>query len=152
MVVSVELHTQNLPWDDLPLAGLTSPQQLQFKAAVQLSHHRLGEVLWSTQQPGVQLLVLRGKVRLVQQTGKSALTSGQKVLLKPGDWFGDLLELAGHWRAIAASQDVLVAFWPSLDWYESASPELRDFWEDMLDYNSSLSMGLQSPENIKDDQ
>ena len=130
MVVSVDLHTQNLPWDNLPLAGLSSPQQLQFKAAVQLSHHRLGEVLWSTQQPGMQLLVLRGKVRLVQQPGKSALMSGQKVLLKPGDWFGDLLELAGHWRAIAASQDVLVAFWPSLDWYEAASPELRDFWEE----------------------
>ncbi|MGB3291871.1 MAG: peptidase domain-containing ABC transporter [Phormidesmis sp.] len=130
MVVSLDLHTQNLPWDELPLAGLTSEQQLRFKSTAQLSHHTLGEMLWSTQSSGMQLLVLRGKVRLVQQPGKSALMPGQKVLLQPGDWLGDLLELAGHWRAIAASQNVLVVYWPSLDWYESASPELREFWEE----------------------
>ncbi|NJM98737.1 MAG: peptidase domain-containing ABC transporter [Phormidesmis sp. RL_2_1] len=129
MVVSLDIHTQNLPWDELPLAGLTSEQQLRFKATVQLSHHALGETLWSTQRSGMQLLVLRGKVRLVQQAGQSTLMPGRKVLLKPGDWFGDVLELAGYWRAIAASQEVLIAFWPSLDWYDVASGELQDFWE-----------------------
>lgn len=97
MVVSLDIHTQNLPWDDLPLAELTPRQQLQFKATVKFSHHTLGETLWSTQSSGVQILLLRGKVRLVQQAGKSALMPGQKVLLKPGG-FGDLLELAGQGR------------------------------------------------------
>ncbi|MBD2259381.1 peptidase domain-containing ABC transporter [Pseudanabaena sp. FACHB-2040] len=129
MVVSLEVHTQNLPWDELPLAELSSSQQVYFKQTAQFGHHKTGEVLWSTRNPGMQFLILRGKVRLVPQKGKSLLEPGKKVLLKPGDWFGDLLELAGHWDAVAANQDVLVVFWPSLDWYDVASAELRQFWE-----------------------
>lgn len=129
MVVSLDVHTHNLPWDELPLAGLNSIQQIHIKQTAQFSHHKTGEVLWSTRRAGMQFLVLRGKVRLVPKKGSSILELGKKVLLKPGDWFGDVLELAGHWKAVAASQNVLVVFWPSLDWYDLASADLRQFWE-----------------------
>ncbi|MBD0267453.1 MAG: peptidase domain-containing ABC transporter [Cyanobacteria bacterium Co-bin8] len=128
-MVSLDVHTQNLPWDELPLVELSSSQQVYFKQTAQFGHHKTGEVLWSTRNPGMQFLILRGKVRLVPQKSKSILEPGKKVLLQPGDWFGDLLELAGHWDAVAANQDVLVVFWPSLDWYDVASAELRQFWE-----------------------
>lgn len=131
MVVSVDIHTQNLPWDELPLAGLTHQQQIQFKKTVQLGQKKLGERVWSSQTASLQLLILRGKVRLIQKAGKSVLEPGKKVLLKPGDWIGDLLELVGQWEAIAASKEVLVVYWPSLTWYEAATPELRGFWEQL---------------------
>jgi ATP-binding cassette subfamily B protein len=129
MVISASIHTINLPWDQQPLNLLNGEQQIQFKRSAQVSRHTIGEILWSTQNPGGQGFIITGEVRLIQEAGKSVLEPGKQVLLKPGDWFGDLLELAGHWRARAASQEVVVAFWPSEDWYGVAFPELQEFWE-----------------------
>ena len=129
MVVSLAVRTQNLPWDEWPLAGLTSTQQLHFKDTAQFSSHRNTEVLWSTRNPGMHCLVLRGKVRLVPIKNSSLMPASKRVLLQPGDWFGDLLELAGHWQAVAVGPEVVVVFWPSQDWYSAATSELRDFWE-----------------------
>lgn len=129
MVVSQNIYTLNLPWDEAPLNLLAQEQQLQFKHRAQVSRHTTGDILWSTGNPGGQLLLISGKVRLIQEPGKSTLEPGKKVLLQPGDWFGDLLELAGHWQARAASKEVVVVLWQSEDWYAIASPEQREFWE-----------------------
>jgi ATP-binding cassette subfamily B protein len=129
MIAQPDIYTLNLPWDESPLNLLEDEQKLQFKQQVQISRHRTGEPLWSSQTPGCQILVLAGKVRLVQEKGSSALEPGKSVLLKPGDWFGDRLELAGNWKARAASQEVVVALWRSDEWQHVTTPDLQDFWE-----------------------
>ncbi|MBD1865104.1 MULTISPECIES: hypothetical protein [Trichocoleus] len=112
MVAQSDIYTLNLPWDELPLNLLEDEQKLYFREHAQISRHTTEEVLWSSQTPGSQLL-LAGKVRLVQRKGTSALETGKSVLLKPGDWFGDALELAGQWKARAVSKEVVVVFWQS---------------------------------------
>lgn len=126
-----DIYALNLPWDEPPLSLLDDEQQLWFQQQAQVSRHRTGEVLWSSRTGGSQLLVISGKVRLVQEPGRSALESGRSLLLKAGDWFGDALELAGHWKARAASKQVVVVFWPSQLWQDVATAELEDFWTDL---------------------
>jgi HlyB family type I secretion system ABC transporter len=112
----------NLPWNEAPLNLLDSEQQLELREQAQISRHTTGEILWSNQTPGGQLLVLGGSVRLVQASGK-------KVLLKAGDWFGDQLQLVGDWKARAASKEVIVVLWNSAVWQSASTPELQSFWE-----------------------
>jgi ATP-binding cassette subfamily B protein len=131
MVAQTDIYTLNLPWDELPLNLLEDNQKLHFRQHAQISRHTTGEVLWSSQTPGSQLLLLTGKVRLVQAKGTSALETGKSVLLKPGDWFGDALELVGDWKAKAASKEVVVVFWQSDLWQEAASPLLDQVWADL---------------------
>ncbi|MBD2033762.1 type I secretion system permease/ATPase [Leptolyngbya sp. FACHB-321] len=131
MVAQTDVYTLNLPWDELPLSLLEDEQKLHFRQHAQISRHTTGEVLWSSQTPGSQLLLLAGKVRLVQAQGTSALEPGKSVLLKPGDWFGDTLTLVGDWKARAASQEVVVAFWQSELWQAADSPRLHDVWADL---------------------
>ncbi|EKQ68209.1 type I secretion system ABC transporter, HlyB family [Leptolyngbyaceae cyanobacterium JSC-12] len=113
--------TTNLPWDTPPLSLLSPEQQVQFKQKVQVRRYSLGEVLWSTEQPGSQLLVVSGKVRLVPE-------EGQSVLLKPDDWVGDLLELPGAWKARAADKETIVAVWDASLWRGISSTELDRYW------------------------
>ena len=129
MAVSTDVYTLNLSYDEAPLGLLNHQQQLNFRRAAQVTRHTTGETLWSSEQAGGQLLLISGKVRLVQKPGRSTLESGKKVLLKPGDWFGDLLELAGQWEARASSREVVVVFWPAKDWNAVNTPELRQFWD-----------------------
>lgn len=131
MVAQTDVYTLNLPWDELPLSLLEDEQKLHFRQHAQISRHSIGEVLWSSQAPGSQLLLLAGNVRLVQEKGTSALEPGNSVLLKPGDWFGDALELVGQWKARAASKEVVVAFWQSDLWQEADSPMLHEVWADL---------------------
>ncbi|MBD2123976.1 peptidase domain-containing ABC transporter [Trichocoleus sp. FACHB-262] len=131
MVAQSDIYTLNLPWDELPLNLLEDEQKLYFREHAQISRHTTGAVLWSSQTPGSQLLLLAGKVRLVQTKGTSALEPGKSVLLKPGDWFGDALELVGDWKARAVSQEVVVVFWQSDLWQEAASPLLDEVWADL---------------------
>ncbi len=90
-----------LPWDELPLSLLPDDQQIQF--GVKVGRHTTGEVIWSSDAPGSQFLVISGKVRMLSQD--------KAVILKEGAWFGDLLELSGHWKARASSKEVVVAYW-----------------------------------------
>jgi HlyB family type I secretion system ABC transporter len=128
MVTTQDIYTLNLPWDEPPLS-LLEDQQIQFRERAQVSRHTVGEVLWSTQNPGAQLFVVSGKVRLVQETGKAGRET--KILLEAGDWFGDLLELAGQWQARAASREVVVVMWRSQDWYAVASASSRQYWQEL---------------------
>lgn len=88
-MITNELAT-DLPWDVPPLSFLNPDQQVQFKQAATIRRFSLGDMLWSTDEPGSQLLVVTGKVRLVPE-------EGQSTLLKKGDWLGDRLDLPGFW-------------------------------------------------------
>ena len=145
MVAQPSIYTLNLPWDEAPLRVLEDEQKLHFRQQAQVSRHVTGEVLWSSQTPGSQLLVLAGNVRLVQEKGNSALEPGKSVLLKPGDWFGDALELVGQWKARAVSKEVVVAFWQSDLWQEATSPTLCDFWTDLRWRYQPLDPQLRHP-------
>jgi ATP-binding cassette subfamily B protein len=131
MAVSTDIYTLNLSYDEAPLSLLNHQQQRELQRAAQVTRHTTGETLWSSEHGGGQLLVISGKVRLIQKPGRSALEPGKKVLLKAGDWFGDALALAGKWEARASSREVVVVFWPAKDWYAVSSPELKEFWESL---------------------
>ena len=110
----------NLPWESPPLSLLSPEQQIQFKTKAEIRRCKLGELLWSEETPDVQLIVLVGKVRLVADDGRS-------LLLKPGEWVGDLLELPG-WKARAASNDVQIVQWTASNWSSLSSLEIDRFW------------------------
>ncbi len=94
----------DLPWSVPPLSLLNPEQQVQFKQQAEVHRFSLGEMIWATDQPGMQAVVMAGKVRLVPE-------EGQSVILKPGDWLGDLLHLPGFWKARAADKNVVVVVW-----------------------------------------
>lgn len=113
--------TIELPWDSPPLSLLNPEQQVQFKQQAQVRQYGMGQILWATEQPGTQLLVVSGKVRLVPE-------DGPPVLLKAGDWIGDLLALPGSWKARVADKEVTVALWDAGLWQGIVSPELERYW------------------------
>ena len=111
-------------WDNPPLGWLSAAQQVQLKDQAKSRTHGLGEVIWSTDSPDTadrQFLILSGNVRLVPHEGKP-------VLLKSGDWFGDLLELSDQWKARTASKEVVVLEWHTAVWQEFTSVEIKQFW------------------------
>ncbi|MDX2231198.1 MAG: type I secretion system permease/ATPase [Leptolyngbyaceae cyanobacterium bins.349] len=114
-------RTIELPWNSPPLSLLTPEQQVQFKQQSEIRRYNLGQILWSTEQPGTQLLVIAGKVRLVPEEGET-------VLLKPGDWVGDLLNLPDPWKARVADKEVIVAVWDAKLWQGVISNELDRYW------------------------
>ncbi|MDX2242039.1 MAG: type I secretion system permease/ATPase [Leptolyngbyaceae cyanobacterium bins.302] len=114
-------RTIELPWNTPPLSLLSPEQQVQFKQQAEVRRYNLGEILWSTDQPGTQVLVLSGKVRLVPE-------DGQSILLKSGDWVGDLLKLPGAWKARVADKEVIVAVWQTQTWLDVSSSELDRYW------------------------
>ena len=109
-----------LPWEAPPLCFLTPEQQVQFKTKAEVRRYKLGDVLWSSEDAGVQLIILAGKVRLVGED------NGSRVL-QPGEWIGDLLELSG-WKARAASNDVQAVQWSSDLWSSLHSPDIDRYW------------------------
>jgi len=114
-------YATKIPWDQAPLCWLTADQQLRVKNQGTLRQFRLGDVIWSTQNPGEQFLLLEGSVRLVPDEGKPQL-------LKPGDWFGDYPELMDNWKARAASKEVQVLAWPASLWQDLHEGEVQQFW------------------------
>ncbi len=128
----------NLPWEAPPLCYLNPEQQVQFKTKAEIRRHRLGDLLWSEETAGVQLIVLAGKVRLVAEDGTSRL-------LQPGEWVGDLLELPG-WKARAASNDVQIVLWSVEAWSAIASSEVDRFWS--IQRSRYLPQTDQSPQPV----
>lgn len=118
-MITNEVSTE-LPWDEPPLSLLNQEQQVQFKNQAQTRRYRIGETVWSADQPGSQVLVIVGKVRLVSEEGKS-------VILQAGEWVGDLLDLPG-WKARASSGEVLVVQWNTDLWLSLTTPGLSQFW------------------------
>lgn len=111
----------NVAWDNPPLNWLSSAQQVQLKDQAKPRSHKLGEVIWSTESTGSQFLIVSGNVRLVPSEGKPTL-------LKPGDWFGDLLNLTDQWKARSASKEVVVLEWSTAVWEALSTPEINQFW------------------------
>jgi ATP-binding cassette, subfamily B, bacterial len=109
----------NLPWSEPPLSLLSPDQQVQFRTQAEIRQYKLGEVLWSSDTPGTQILLLSGKVRLVSDEGES-------VLLQPGDWIGDLLDLAGYKARAAGAVEAVV--WPAEKWNAIDAPALTRYW------------------------
>ncbi|HEY9642478.1 MAG TPA: ABC transporter transmembrane domain-containing protein, partial [Coleofasciculaceae cyanobacterium] len=108
-------------WDAPPFSWLKLEQQTQIKNQARSRSFMLGEVIWSTETPGSNFLVVSGTVRLVP-------AEGDAVRLKEGDWFGDVLELSDAWKARAASKEVLLLEWSNADWSAVTSAEMRQFW------------------------
>jgi len=113
-----------ITWDKPPFCWLTPEQQLQIKDQSQSRTYRLGEVIWSTEIPDRQFLVLSGKVRLVPNDGKP-------IVLEPGDWFGELLELTDAWKARAASKEAVVLEWDTTAWAGVGTTQIRQFWAEV---------------------
>jgi ATP-binding cassette subfamily B protein len=111
----------SLQWELPPLSGLTSDQQFQVKDQAKPRQFTLGQVIWSTENSGRQFFLISGNVRLVPDDGKP-------VVLKPGDWFGDLPSLSDQWKARAASKEVAVLEWDAAVWQTFNTPELKQFW------------------------
>ena len=131
--------TTDLPWDVPPLSFLNADQQVQFKQAATTRRFSLGDMLWSTDTPGSQILVISGKVRLVPE-------EGQSIMLKAGDWLGDRLDLPGFWKARAADKDVVIAQWTVDLWDQVFSAELERFWA--LQRNRYLPKTAETPQPI----
>ena len=113
----------NLPWDQPPLCWLSPQQKFQCQNQAEVRRYTLGEKIWSTEADGYQYFVISGKVRLREEGKTKALA-----VLKSGDWFGQLLELSGQVKAIAASREVVVVCWERNLWAETLSPEMNQFW------------------------
>ncbi|XQQ05714.1 MAG: type I secretion system permease/ATPase [Leptolyngbya sp. IPPAS B-1204] len=111
----------SIDWDSPPLSWLSAAQQIQLKDQAKPHNHRLGEVIWSTETGGSQFLIVSGNVRLVPAEGKP-------IVLKPGDWFGDLLGLTDLWKARTASKEAVVLEWDAAVWDAFATPEITQFW------------------------
>ncbi|NJN49014.1 MAG: type I secretion system permease/ATPase, partial [Alkalinema sp. RL_2_19] len=98
---------------------LTTDQQVKFRTQADIRQYKLGEVLWSSDMPGTQILLLSGKVRLVND-------EGQSILLKAGDWIGDLLQLSGYKARAAGNVEAII--WKATDWNELDSEALSRYW------------------------
>lgn len=113
----------DLPWDSTPLNLLLPAQQVQVKHQAKTNVYRLGNKIWSTEQLGNIYLVVAGKVRL-----KNVVEEKSIATLNKGEWFGDLLDLSGEFKAVAASKEVKVVCWNVQLWQQITNPEIEKFW------------------------
>lgn len=111
-----------LRWEKLPLSLLSHEQQTQFRNQAHTCLYTSGTVIWCTDSPGDHFLIISGNVRLKE--GKSTLA-----ILTAGDWFGDLIELSGQFKAVASSEDVVVVRWDAALWSRVSSEEINQFWK-----------------------
>ncbi|MBW4633780.1 MAG: cyclic nucleotide-binding domain-containing protein [Iphinoe sp. HA4291-MV1] len=86
----------NLRWEELPFCLLTPEQQMELKNQAKTGHYQTGNIIWSTDEPGSQFLIISGNVRFREDGKPQSLAT-----LKSGDWFGDLLEFSGQFKAVA---------------------------------------------------
>lgn len=112
-----------LPWEVAPLKLLSPARQVQFKHQAKTYSYKLGEKIWSTHKPGDIYVIIQGKVRL-----KEAGQSKSLAILTTGEWFGDLLELSGDFKAVAASREVQVVRWTAELWQQVINPDIEKFW------------------------
>ncbi len=110
----------NIPWENPPLSLLTSEQQVRFKDQADLRRYRLGEPIWSEENANEVILILSGKVRLVDE-------QNQSIFLQSGDWVGSALDLPGY-KARAAADGVEALVWSRDLWDSVRKPEVDRFW------------------------
>jgi ATP-binding cassette subfamily B protein len=117
-------RSSQLPWNKPPFCWLNSQEQARLKALAQTCLYTLGEKIWSGEELGYQFLIVSGQVRL-----REAETAKTLAILRQGDWFGDLLELSGQFKAVAASKEVIAICWKAELWTEASSTEIQRFWQ-----------------------
>ncbi len=122
----VDDQSTNFSWNEPPFCWLNPQQQVELKTQAETLAYSLGEKIWFTEAVGYQFLVVSGKVRLREEE-----TGEPLALLKAGDWFGDLLELSGQFKAVAASKEVVVVRWQATLWTENSCPEIEQFWQQL---------------------
>ncbi len=122
----VDSQSTNFSWNEPPFCWLNPQQQVELKTQAEILAYSLGEKIWFTEAVGYQFLVVSGKVRLREEE-----TGEPLALLKAGDWFGDLLELSGQFKAVAASKEVVVVRWQATLWTENSCPEIEQFWQQL---------------------
>lgn len=76
----------NLRSSELPLCLLSPEQQIGVRNQAEIRHYTVGNVIWSTDNPGNQFLIISGRVRLREDEKSKSLAT-----LTAVDWFGDLL-------------------------------------------------------------
>lgn len=117
-------ESAHLPWDKQPLCLLSPEQQTQLKNQAETQHYPLAAKIWSTDTPGNQFFIVSGKVRIREEGVARSLAT-----LTAGDWFGDLLGLSGHFKAVASSKQVVVVRFSAAVWSEFSDPEINSFWK-----------------------
>ena len=128
----------NLNYGRPPFRWLSPQQQVKLTTQAETLRYTLGEKIWVSEE-GYQFLLIAGKVRLRQmETGQSV------ALLKAGDWFGDLLNLSGEFKVVAASKEVVLLRWPAQLWTEVSTSQIREFWQ-------QIAMGF-APAFLTDNQ
>ncbi|MEI2578248.1 type I secretion system permease/ATPase [Scytonema sp. PRP1] len=129
----------NLRWEELPFCLLTPEQQIQLRNQAESRRYQTGNIIWSTDEPGSQFLITSGNVRLREEGNPKSST------LKAGDSFGDLLELSGHFKAVASSKDVEVVRWNAGLWQQASSLELKSFWQQERSRYQPIEASLPQP-------
>jgi len=85
-------------WDEPPQCFLNPEQQIKFKNQAETCRYTLGK-RFGLNSPKKQFLVVSGKVRLREEGADKPLAT-----LATGDWFGDLLEISGQFKAVASKR------------------------------------------------
>src|SRR6476469_2140898 len=120
----------SIPGDEPPFCWLTPQQQVLLKDRASIRRYKLGEKIWSADNPKDQFLVVSGKVRLREEGAVAGAAPASPVVttLEAGNWFGTLLEYPGQFKAVASSKEVIVVAWDAALWDEVSSAEIDSFW------------------------
>ena len=129
----------NFEWEKEPFCLLTPEQQINLRNQAQTYSYQTGKIIWSTDKPGNQFLIISGNVRL-REDGKSQSLA----ILKAGDWFGDLLGLSGDLKAVA-SKNIEVVRWDAALWQKADSIELNHFWQQELERYQPIEASFPQP-------
>ena len=135
--------TPELSWDAAPLNLLTPAQQVKFKHQATTYTYKLGEKIWSTDRPGSIYLIIQGKVRLKEVGQSKSLATLTKT-----EWLGDLLELSGEFKAVAASREVKVVHWNVQLWQQVMNSAIEQFWTKQQ--NRYQAQSIQTSHSIPD--
>ncbi len=130
-----------LPWERPPLSLLPPDQQIRFQHESRRLHYRLGEVIWNEDNIDEVILVLAGKVRLVDEKGHS-------ILVQAGDWLGGMLDLPSY-KARAAVDGVETLIWKRDLWESQKVPAIDHFWDSQSQrYLLKLDEDIQAIEDL----
>lgn len=111
-----------LRWEQLPFCLLSPQAQIEVRNQARIHQYSIENVIWSTDSPGKQFLIISRNVRLRENETSESLAT-----LTAQDWFGYLLDLSGQFKAVA-SNNVVVLYWDAALWIRISSLEINQFW------------------------
>jgi ATP-binding cassette, subfamily B, bacterial len=131
----------NVRWEEVPFCLLEPQAQIEIKNQAQTRQYKVGDVIWSTDGAENQFLIVSGKVRLRENKKSKSLVIAT---LTAQEWFGDLLELSGQFKAVA-SNNVEVVYWDAALWTRISSAEINQFWNYKRSLYQSQDTNLPQP-------